>query len=82
MSAVITGDVVRRQLAAMSGERFDVGVLRPDGRMLLRENWTPDQINWRGFVERTRTARASMSDKVEPMRSASSTTLPPKRSRE
>jgi hypothetical protein len=44
MSAVITRNVVRRQLAAMSGERFDVGVLRPDGRMLLREDWTRDQI--------------------------------------
>jgi hypothetical protein len=45
MRAVVTRNAVRRQLAAMSGERFDIGVLRPDGRMLLREDWTPDQIN-------------------------------------
>src|SRR5580698_5497592 len=44
MSSVITGSQVRRQLAAMACGYFDIGILRPDGRMLLREAWTVRQI--------------------------------------
>jgi hypothetical protein len=33
-----------RQLAAMACQSFDIGVLRPDGRMLLREGWAAEQI--------------------------------------
>jgi hypothetical protein len=35
---------VRRQLATMACDYFDIGILRPDGRMLLREAWTVSQI--------------------------------------
>jgi hypothetical protein len=44
MSSDITRSQVRRQLAAMACYRFDIGILRPDGRMLLRETWTVSQI--------------------------------------
>ena len=44
MSSVITRSQVRRQLAAMACDYFDIGILRPDGRMLLREAWTVRQI--------------------------------------
>jgi hypothetical protein len=44
MSNVITRSQVRRQLAAMACDYFDVGILRSDGRMLLREAWTVRQI--------------------------------------
>jgi hypothetical protein len=44
MSNDITRSQVRRQLAAMACDYFDVGILRPDGRMLLREKWTLGQI--------------------------------------
>jgi hypothetical protein len=44
MSNVITRSQVRRQLAAMASDYFDIGILRPDGRMLLREAWTVRQI--------------------------------------
>ena len=44
MSSVITHSQVRRQLAAMACDYFDIGILRPDGRMLLREAWTVRQI--------------------------------------
>src|ERR1700719_3982335 len=44
MSSVITRSQVRRQLAAMASGIFDIGVLRPEGRMLLREAWTVRQI--------------------------------------
>ena len=44
MSSDITRSQVRRQLAAMACDYFDVGILRPDGRMLLREKWTLGQI--------------------------------------
>ncbi len=40
MSSVITRSQVRRQLAAMACDCLDIGILRPDGRMLLREAWT------------------------------------------
>jgi hypothetical protein len=33
------------QLAAMAGQSFEVGVFRPNGRMLLREEWTAEQID-------------------------------------
>jgi hypothetical protein len=44
MSSVITHRQVIRQLAAMACEYFDVGILRPEGRMLLREGWTLSRI--------------------------------------
>ncbi len=44
MSGAITHSQVRRQLAAMACDYFDIGILRPDGRMLLREKWTLGQI--------------------------------------
>ena len=44
MSSDITRSQVRRQLAAMACDYFDIGILRPDGRMLLREKWTLGQI--------------------------------------
>src|SRR5208282_2711054 len=44
MSSDITRSQVRRQLAAMACDYFDIGILRPDGRMLLREEWTFKQI--------------------------------------
>jgi hypothetical protein len=40
----ITRSQVRRQLAAMACDYFDIGILRPGGRMLLREKWTLGQI--------------------------------------
>src|SRR5260370_34303978 len=39
MSSVITRSQVRRQLTAMACDYLDIGILRPDGRMLLRERW-------------------------------------------
>ncbi len=44
MSAEITHNMVARQLNAMGSERFDIGVLRRDDRMLLREAWTARQV--------------------------------------
>jgi diadenosine tetraphosphate (Ap4A) HIT family hydrolase len=44
MSSVITHSQVRRQFAAMACDHFDLGILRPDGRMLLREEWTVRRI--------------------------------------
>ena len=44
MSSDITRNQVRRQLAGMASDYFDLGILRPDGRMLLREAWTVSQI--------------------------------------
>jgi hypothetical protein len=44
MCSAITHSQVRRQLAAMACDSFDVGILRRDGRMLLREEWTLRQI--------------------------------------
>jgi len=44
MSSDITRSQVRRQLAAMACDYFDIGILRPDGRMLLREAWTASKI--------------------------------------
>jgi hypothetical protein len=44
MSSVVTRSQVRRQLAAMASDYLDIGILRPDGRMLLREAWTVRQI--------------------------------------
>jgi len=44
MSSVITRSQVKRQLAAMASDYFDIGILRPDGRMLLREAWTVGKI--------------------------------------
>jgi hypothetical protein len=45
MSSDITRRQVRRQLAAMACDYFEIGVLRADGRMLLRERWTARQID-------------------------------------
>ncbi|SRR6266851_1622498 len=44
MSSIITRSQVRRQLAAMACDYLDIGILRPDGRMILREAWTVSQI--------------------------------------
>src|SRR4029077_13048300 len=44
MSSDITRSQVRRQLAAMACDYFDIGILRADGRMLLREARTASQI--------------------------------------
>src|SRR5208337_5272423 len=44
MSSDFTRSQVRRQLAAMACGYFDIGILRPDGRMLLREAWRTGQI--------------------------------------
>src|SRR5277367_2750943 len=44
MSSDITRSQVRRQLAAMACDYFDIGILRSDGRMLLREAWTASRI--------------------------------------
>jgi DNA primase RepB-like protein len=45
MSSAITRSQVRRQLAAMASDSFDIGVLRPSGQMLLREKWSSDRID-------------------------------------
>src|SRR6202050_4487032 len=44
MSSDIPRSQVRKQLAAMASDYFDLGILRSDGRMLLQEAWTPTQI--------------------------------------
>ena len=40
MSSDITRSQVKRQLAAMASDYFDIGILRSNGRMLLCEAWT------------------------------------------
>ena len=45
MSASTTQSVVRKQLCAMGCKLFEIGVLRMDGRMLLRSGWSSDQID-------------------------------------
>jgi hypothetical protein len=45
MSASTTQSVIRKQLCAMGCELFEIGVLRMDGRMLLRSGWSADQID-------------------------------------
>jgi len=45
MSVSTTQSVVRKQLCAMGCELFEIGVLRMDGRMLLRSGWSADQID-------------------------------------
>jgi hypothetical protein len=45
MSASTTQSVVREQLCAMGCELFEIGVLRMDGRMLVRSGWSSDQID-------------------------------------
>jgi hypothetical protein len=45
MSSDITRSQVRKQLAAMVSDSFDIGVLRPSGQMLLREKWSSDRID-------------------------------------
>jgi hypothetical protein len=44
-SSPITRNAVMRQLAAMACQSYDVGVLRPEGSMLLREGVTAEQID-------------------------------------
>ena len=44
MSSVITYRQVRRQLAAMACDYFELGILRQDGRMQLREAWNATRI--------------------------------------
>lgn len=50
MSGSITKIAVRQQLVATGCEGFDIGVLRQDGRMLMRERWSAERIvaalNW------------------------------------
>jgi len=50
MSASITRIAVANQLAAMRCDRFDIGVLRANHRMILREDWSADKLqaalNW------------------------------------
>jgi hypothetical protein len=45
MSASTTQSVVRKQLCAMGCELFEIGVLRMEGRMLLRSGWSAAQID-------------------------------------
>src|SRR5207249_3007178 len=45
MSASTTRSVVSKQLRAMSSELFEIGILRPDGLMLLRSRWSAKQID-------------------------------------
>jgi hypothetical protein len=44
VSVLVTETVVIAQLKAMACETFDIGVLRQNGRMLLRECWTAQRI--------------------------------------
>src|SRR5579875_3564721 len=44
MSAAATEAIVVAQLKAMGSDAFDIGVLRQNGRMLLRERWNEQQI--------------------------------------
>ena len=39
-----THEAVRKQIAAMGCERFDIGVLRPNGTMILRDSRRSDEI--------------------------------------
>jgi len=45
MSASITRSVVRKQLCATGCELFEIGILRQDGRVLLRNGWSSEQID-------------------------------------
>ena len=45
MHTSTTRSVVRKQLGAMGCELFEIGVLRMDGRMLLRSGWSAAQID-------------------------------------
>ena len=45
MSASVTRSIVAKQLSAMGCQRFDVGILHRDGRMLLREGWSAERID-------------------------------------
>jgi len=45
MTASTTQSVVRKQLCAMGCELFEIGILRPDGLMLLRSRWSAAQID-------------------------------------
>ncbi|MGH7933162.1 MAG: DNA-primase RepB domain-containing protein, partial [Candidatus Binataceae bacterium] len=50
MSASIRRIAVQKQLTTILYDGFDVGVLLPSGRMLLREGWSADRVeaalNW------------------------------------
>src|SRR5258708_2172210 len=59
MRSVITDRQVTRQLAAMACDSFDIGILRQDGRMLLREAWTPSQIEQAIHEPRRENARGA-----------------------
>ena len=59
MSSVITRSQVKRQLAAMASDYFDIGILRPDGRMLLREARTVRQIEQAIYRLRLENARGA-----------------------
>ena len=43
-SRVVAAQVAMDQLEAMGCERFDIGVKRIDGAMLLREGWGTRQV--------------------------------------
>ena len=45
MSASITRSIVAKQLVAMGCQRFDVGILHRNGRMLLREGWKTERVD-------------------------------------
>lgn len=44
MSASIARSIVSKQLSAMGCQRFDVGILHQDGRMVLREAWNAEEV--------------------------------------
>lgn len=39
-----TRNAIRLQLEAMGRGSFEIGVLRPNGRMLLREHWSQTDV--------------------------------------
>jgi hypothetical protein len=54
-----THEAVRKQIAAMGCERFDIGVLRPNGTMVLRDSRPADEImNFIGWLRHENSAGA------------------------
>jgi len=49
MSASITRITVRKQLAAMACERFEIGILQQSGRMLIRHRVVAQTLKGGGF---------------------------------
>ena len=62
-SAVIVERLVREQLRAMGCERFDLGIRRVAGEMILREGQGAIEIEGaiNGFATKTARARISIS---------------------